>query len=77
MHLDLPGEYLVVAEIVAEAGQRRRRSLNAVVRKLPFFEKSVAMWLAIAAVPPLPMNISSLPESCAARSAVATAQPCS
>jgi hypothetical protein len=36
-------------------------SLNATVRRLPFLVKSVAMWLAIAALPPLPMNISLLP----------------
>ena len=28
---------------------------------LPFFEKSMAMWLAIPADPPLPMNISLFP----------------
>ena len=32
----------------------------------PFFEKSTAMWLAIAALPPLPINII-FPPSCDAR----------
>src|SRR5262245_13118870 len=42
-------------------------SLNATERILPFLQWSIAMWLAMPALPPLPMNITLLPASCASR----------
>src|SRR5262249_55093980 len=39
-------------------------SLNARALSPPFFEKSIARWLEILWLPPLPMNISLLPRSC-------------
>ena len=53
-------------------------SLNAIARRSPFLEKSMARWLAMPALPPLPTNMILLSPSWASCAARPThSQPCS
>ena len=42
---------------------KRELSLKAIAFTAPFFQKSVAIWLEIAALAPFPINIIFLPKS--------------